>query len=147
MLEKDQIEETEVNGMKVMPVSQAEYTKLEDYLERNEKIDARLLANKGYVVEIGGGIEASFVLEEIELNNFWLKQLYITQAHAAKLPVLLETILQIAKSKDAGAVYVHSHQPVVDILLEALKFKREEKEELFSLKPDVSGSWWGYHVS
>lgn len=133
--------------MNVMPVKDATYEQLENFIEKNENIEGRLLSDKGYVVEINGEIEASFVLEEVEFGGLWLKKLFITQSHAAKLPVLLETILQIAKKKEAEAVYVHSHQPVVDILLEALKFEREHKEEIKLLKPDLPGSWWRYHVS
>lgn len=133
--------------MKVMPVKRATYEMLEDFLARNENIKKPFFVDHGYVVEIDGKIEACFVLEEIEQGKMWLKQLYITQVHAAKLPVLLETILQIAKGKQAKVVHVHSHQPVVDILLEALKFEPEENEQGLPEKPVETGNWWSYHVS
>lgn len=133
--------------MKVMSVKHATYEQIENFLSRNENIDKSLLFEKGFVVEIQGQIEASFILEELDSGGIWLKQLYITQHHAAKLPVLLETILQIAKKKQADTVYVHSHQPVVDILLEALEFKQEKEMLPISKKPVVAGNWWCYHVS
>lgn len=133
--------------MKVMSVKHATYEQLEKFLAKNKSLDQQLLVNKGFVVELNGEIEASFTLEEVEPNRFWLKQLYITQSHAAKLPILLETILQIAKKKGAQAVYVHSHQPVVDILLEALEFKLEKNKQEIPSNLDIPGAWWSYHVS
>ncbi len=133
--------------MKIMPVKQATYEQLDSFLSRNQNIDKQLLVDKGFVVEIDGQIEASFILDELESGGLWLKQLYITQSHAAKLPVLLETILQIAKQQRASAVYVHSHQPVVDILLEALDFRQEKKQIKIPQNPSRAGSWWSYEVS
>lgn len=101
----------------------------------------------GYIVEIDGEIEASFILDELDSGALWLKQLYITQTEAAKLPILLETILQLARSQEAKTVYVHSHQPVVDILLEALQFTIENNLTVFPKKPVMIGNWWSYHVS
>lgn len=133
--------------MKIMSVKHAVYTELEEYLARNEYIMQDALLESGYVVEISGKIEGSFLLDEIDEGTLWLKQLYITQAQAAKLPVLLETILQLARKHGAKMVYVHSHQPVVDILLEALKFQVSEKQLNIPINPSTSGSWWSYHVS
>lgn len=133
--------------MKVMPVKHATYEQLDDFLTRNDRIDKPLLFDKGFVVEIRGRIEASFILDELDSGGYWLKQLYITQSHAAKLPVLLETILQIARKQDAKIVYVHSHQPVVDILLESLDFQQEKNKQNIPEKSVTSGSWWSYHVS
>ena len=133
--------------MKVMSVKHAIYEQLVDYLERNDNIDKRLLLHKGYVVEISGQIEASFILDELDADVLWLKQLYITQGKAAKLPVLLETILQLARKREAKLVYVHSHQPIVDILLEALKFQPEKHNKFIPETPLMTGSWWSYHVS
>lgn len=133
--------------MKVLPVKHATYEQLDDFLNRNATIDKPLLFDQGFVVEIDGQIEGSFILEELESGGVWLKQLYITQSHAAKLPVLLETILQIAKHQHAKAVYVHSHQPVVDILLEALHFEPEEIQFEIPEKPVTTGNWWSYYVS
>lgn len=133
--------------MKVLPVKHATYEQLDDFLTRNENIDKPLLVDKGFVVEISGKIEASFILDELDSGGLWLKQLYITKSHAAKLPVLLETILQIARKQQAKAVYVHSHQPVVDILLEALEFQPEKNKLIIPESPITTGSWWSYHVS
>lgn len=137
----------EVKKVKIMPVKHAVYEQLVDFLERNQNIDKQLVLHNGYVVEISGRIEASFILEKLESDDLWLKQLYITQAEAAKLPVLLETILQLARKREAKTVYVHSHQPVVDILLEALKFQQEMNNKIISKNPSMTGNWWSYHVS
>lgn len=133
--------------MKIMSVKHAVYTELQDYLERNEYLVEDTLLAGGYVVEISGKIEGSFLLDEIDEETLWLKQLYITQAQAAKLPVLLETILQLARKRHAKSVYVHSHQPVVDILLEALKFQVTENKLSMPTSPSSSGSWWSCSVS
>lgn len=133
--------------MKIMSVKQAVYQELMDYLSSNKNIAESELLKSGYVVEIAGKIEASFVLEKLDTGDLWLKQLYITQAKAAKLPVLLESILQIARKREAKIIYVHSHQPVVDILLDALKFRLEKNHEMVSKNPLLSGNWWSYHVS
>ncbi|MCF3942747.1 hypothetical protein [Oceanobacillus alkalisoli] len=133
--------------MKVMPVKHATYEQLDEFLSRNERLDKPLLFDKGFVVEIGGQIEASFILDELDSGGCWLKQLYITQSHAAKLPILLETILQIARKQEAGTVYVHSHQPVVDILLESLDFQPEKNKQIIPERPIKSGCWWSYQVS
>lgn len=133
--------------MKIVPVKHANYDKLKSFLEVNESLDRRLLFNQGYVVEIDGKIEGSFLFDELNQHDLWLKQLYITSDKAQSLPVLLEMILQIAKQKEAKTVYVHSHQPVVDILLEALQFQPEKNNEIFAGKPAIKGCWWSYEVS
>ncbi|MED4475656.1 hypothetical protein [Oceanobacillus caeni] len=89
-----------------------------------------------------------FILDEMdEKDAYWLKQLYITRTEANKLPVLLESILTIAKSLKAKSVYVHSHQPVVDILLEALQFHPQKDASFVDKYPLKKGSWWTYNVS
>lgn len=133
--------------MKIIPVKHVEYDKLERFLDRNATLDKNLLFLNGYVVEIDGRIEGTFLLDELKPGVLWLKQLYITPKNAAKLPVLLETILQLAKHQEAKSVYVHSHQPVVDILLEALQFHPEINSDFIAEKPLPNGNWWSYQVS
>src|SRR5699024_10805509 len=132
----------EVKRMMIKSVKHAVNEDLTTYLERNQNIDRQELLAIGYIVEIDGKIEASFILDELDSGALWVKQLYITQAEAAKLPVLIETILQLARKQEAKTVFVHSHQPVVDILLDALQFKIENNQSEFPLKPVMTGNWW-----
>ncbi|MFD1172499.1 GNAT family N-acetyltransferase [Oceanobacillus picturae] len=133
--------------MNLIPANQMDMKKVEQFLEKNEGINKASLVRAGYVVEVSGEIVGCFSLETMEEGIYWLKQLYINQTNASKLPVLLEAILTLAKQQQAKSVYVHSHQPVVDILLEALQF-HPQKEKMFvdKYKRD-EGNWWLYHVS
>ncbi|WP_067728504.1 GNAT family N-acetyltransferase [Oceanobacillus damuensis] len=133
--------------MKIMVAKEASYVQLEGFFRKNRNVDKQSVYHNGYVVEIKGEIEGCFILDQVENDNFWLKQLYITQSEAGRLPFLLEAILTLAKQRKAKSVYVHSHQPVVDILLEALQF-HPQKEKMFEDKyPVTKGSWWAYNVS
>lgn len=133
--------------MQIYKVEEADEEAVNDFLYRNNNVSKEPLLAHGYVVEMNGRIDGCFVLEPMEDGHYWLKQLYITQSEAKKLPVLLEGILVIAKKIEAKCVYVHSHQPVVDILLEALQFKREGQIELKKMDSQKNGNWWTYNVS
>ncbi|MGM8364768.1 hypothetical protein ACLIBG_04700 [Virgibacillus sp. W0181] len=133
--------------MNIMPANRASENTLAHFLDRNKDIKKESLLYSGYVVEVEGAIEGCFSLEQMEEGIFWLKQLYITQTHAARLPYLLEGILTLVKRKQAKVIYVHSHQPVIDLLLEALQFN-PQKESVFSEEyPITQGNWWSYKVS
>lgn len=133
--------------MNIMPANRAPENAVAHFLERNDEIKKETLLYSGYVVEMNGTIEGCFSLEEMEEGIFWLKQLYITKTEAAKLPFLIEGIVTLAKKKQAKVIYVHSHQPVIDILLEALQF-HPQKESVFEEEyPIKQGSWWSYNVS
>ncbi|WP_077329355.1 hypothetical protein [Virgibacillus siamensis] len=133
--------------MKLIPANKAPKKELARFLEMNENVDGKLLVDKGYAVEVNEKIEGCFVLDAVENDIYWLKQLYITKSAAAKLPVLLEGILTLAKKKQARKVYVHSHQPMVDILLEALQFHPQAGSEWVNKYPIEKGNWWTYNVS
>ncbi|PAV31371.1 hypothetical protein CIL05_01580 [Virgibacillus profundi] len=133
--------------MKLIPAYQASENQIDQFLHKNQNVEKDSLLQMGYVVEIQDQIEGCFILEAMDEGVYWLKQLYITKSEAAKLPILLESILTLAKKQQAKRVYVHSHQPVVDILLEALQF-RPQKEKVFVDKYNADqGSWWSYSVS
>ncbi|WP_087973640.1 hypothetical protein [Oceanobacillus rekensis] len=133
--------------MKILLAKEASYVNLEEFFGKNPNVNQKSVYEKGYVVEIDNKIEGCFVLDQLETDIYWLKQLYITQSEAGRLPILLEAILTLAKQQHAKSIYVHSHQPVVDILLEALQF-HPQKEKMFEDKYPVSnGSWWAYNVS
>ncbi|MBU5267980.1 hypothetical protein [Virgibacillus proomii] len=133
--------------MNLIQANKASRERLEQFLQTNPNVNKHSLFQYGYVVEMRGNIEGCFTLEEIEEGTYWLKQLYITQSEAAILPVLLEAILTMAKQKHAQRVYVHSHQPVVDILLEALQFHPQKERVSVNNYDKSNGNWWLYHVS
>ncbi|MFD1852189.1 hypothetical protein [Oceanobacillus bengalensis] len=134
--------------MNIIPANKANQGQLNEFLANNKGLDKDSLLLEGYVVAIQDKIEGCFSLQALEDEGvFWLKQLYITRAEANKLPVLVETILALAKSKQAKSVYVHSHQPVVDILLEALQFHPQRETKFVDKHPITKGNWWSYHVS
>ncbi|SDQ12907.1 GNAT family N-acetyltransferase [Virgibacillus salinus] len=133
--------------MKLIAANQASQEKLESFLTSNDNVEQDLLKKKGYIVEIDNNIEGCFILDSIDDDIYWLKQLYITKDYAKSLPVLLEAILAMAKEKQAKKVFVHSHQPMVDILLEALQFYPQKENILVDKHPIDKGSWWTYNVS
>lgn len=126
---------------------EASKEQLDAFLEKNNDVDKDSLLRTGYVVKIQDKIEGCFILEAMGNDEFWLKRLYITKAHAAMLPVLLETILTLAKQQQAASVNVHSHQPVVDLLLEALQFHPQKEKKFVDKHPISRGNWWTYSVS
>lgn len=133
--------------MKLIRANQISVAKMEAFLKHNENVKKDGLMKHGYVVELNNKIEGCFVLEEMGDEMYWLKQLYITQTQAAKLPVLLESILVLAKEQHAKTVYVHSHQPVVDIILDALQFHPQKESRFVDKQEKLEGNWWSYQVS
>src|SRR5699024_7381586 len=116
--------------MKIMAAEHATIDKIETFLDTTHEINKEGLLHDGYVVEIDEKIKGCFVLSIIEDDVYWLKQLYYAEVPAAHHTVLLESILQITKGKQARKLYVHSHQTVVDIIHEALQFNPQAKKEL-----------------
>ncbi|HLS09944.1 hypothetical protein [Lentibacillus sp.] len=137
----------EVKKMELIAANYASEEKLERFLENNKDVKRDILLEKGYVVELKGQIEGCFVIDTVDDDIYWLKQLYVTKNAAASLPILLESILALAKEKQAKQLFVHSHQPMVDVLLEALQFSPQKENALVSDYPDNNGSWWTYNVS
>lgn len=134
--------------MKCILASELEQSRLDQFLNYNKQIKRASLIEKGYVVEWKGKIIGCFELDLMEYDVYWLKQLYIIQKEAAKLPILLEYILLFAKQKKAKVIYAHSEQPVTDLLLQSLCFSLQT-EQLETLKSKVlrKGHWWSYKVS
>lgn len=133
--------------MNLIRANQVSVEKMEAFLMNNENVKKDGLMKHGYVVELNDKIEGCFVLEEMDNEMYWLKQLYITKNEAAKLPVLLESILVLAKEQHAKKVYVHSHQPVVDIILDALQFHPQKGKLFVDKHTNQEGNWWSYQVS
>ncbi|WP_163969493.1 GNAT family N-acetyltransferase [Oceanobacillus halotolerans] len=133
--------------MKLLPANQASRGKLEGFVHDHEGIDRDLLLEKGYVVLLQEKIEGCFVLDTLEEDVYWLKQLYVTKNAAISLPALIEAVLALAKRKEAKEVFVHSHQPMVDQLLEALQFYPQKDTKIVDKYPIEKGKWWTYSVS
>lgn len=133
--------------MKIMAARQAPIEQVEAFIQTAEDFNTEGLLKEGYVVEIEGKINGCFILSTMGKDIYWLKQLYIAKESAGHLPVLLESILQMTKQKHAKKLYVQSHQPVVDLLLEALQFYPQTKEELELKDKKKVGNWWAYQVS
>ncbi|ASN04054.1 GNAT family N-acetyltransferase [Virgibacillus necropolis] len=122
-------------------------TRLDQFLLNNQDVDKSLLTEKGYVVQIDEQIEGCFVLDAMENGVHWLKKLHVTKQAAHGLPVIIESILTIAKENQATCVYVHSHQPLVDILLESLQFRPQKDVKIVNIPENSNGHWWAYDVS
>lgn len=120
---------------------------LSTFFKNNEEIDEQTIRESGYVVFKDGQIIGCFVLQPIVDNLFWLKQLFITKAEAMILPLLLKEILNLAERRYAKEVYVHSHQPMVDWLLQSLQFIPKETTPLLHSLPRKKGTWWSYKIS
>lgn len=137
----------EVRLLKLILARDVSYEQLEAFFNKNPDVNKNRVFENGYVVELNHAIEGCFILDQVEEGIYWLKQLYITQSEAGKLPFLLEAILVLAKDRNAKSVYVHSHQPVVDLLLEALQFYPQTQSLSEEKYPVKGGSWWAYNVS
>lgn len=133
--------------MELIPVHYVSEEELNHFLDKNDHVDPKKLAEHGYLVKIGETFEGCFVLDPLTEDVYWLRQLYINQKKADRLPFLLDAIVVLAKRKQMKMVYVHSHQPVVDLLLEALQFHKEQGNQFVDNPPRKKGRWWAYHVS
>lgn len=133
--------------MKIIPAKNAPYDQISDFLVNNEHIDKHELWEMGYVVAGEEKIVGCFILQQVENDSYWLKQLYIIKDEAGKLPFVLESVLALAKQEQARHVYTHSHQPVVDMLLDALQFNKKDQQPPVDNQSKKSGTWWTYQVS
>lgn len=136
--------------MKLIRANQASEKLIDKFLKNNEEINKHTLMESGYVVEINNRITGCFNLELIDDGLYWLKQLYITRSDAIKLPVLVETILALAKQKKAKKVFVKSHKLMLDIILNSLQFQIEEVSPIDNqgaTTQEENEKWWSFHVS
>ncbi|MFZ3578596.1 hypothetical protein [Virgibacillus sp. DJP39] len=133
--------------MELILAKDVSHTRLDQFLNNNPDVDKSLITDKGYVVQIDEQIEGCFILDSMEDGVHWLKKLHVTSRAAQGLPVIIEAILTIAKENHATCVYVHSQQPLVDILLESLQFRPQKGEEHSNIPVKSNGSWWTYEVS
>src|SRR5690625_3988534 len=97
-----------------------------------------------YVIEEENNIISFFQMELVEYNDYWLKKLFITQRHALKLPTVLQTIIQFAEAQKIHTIFVHSKQPVTDLLLSSFSFVLQSDESLLPFQLEEEGKWWKY---
>lgn len=132
--------------MNVMEASQVTTYQLEQFLQHNHDIDLATLLENGFVVECSDKIIGCFSLEPIGEDSFWLKQLYVIQQEAVKLPRIVEMVLIIAEQKQAKVIYAHSEQPVTDLLLASLSFSLQSEETAAIAIDKDKGHWWTYSI-
>lgn len=132
--------------MKVILASDVAKEHLEEFLHHNQHIELTTLITTGYVVELGDKIIGCFALDPISEDAFWLKQLYVIQHEAVKLPVIVEMILAIARARQAKVIYAHSEQPVTDLLLESLSFSLQPQQAETVPAQNDKGHWWTYSI-
>ena len=137
----------EVEKMKFILASDVTPERLEQFLEHNKQIELETLLKAGYVVERNDKIIGCFALEPIQDDAYWLKQLYVIRQEAVKLPIIVETVLAIAKQQQAKVIYAHSEQPVTDLLLESLCFSLQPSQEELVPAKNEKGHWWTYSIS
>ncbi|MDY0394244.1 hypothetical protein ACFSMW_09475 [Virgibacillus halophilus] len=133
--------------MKIIAAYRMPLEQVETFLQTADKVEKASLLQHGYVLVIDEVIKGCFIWMPVENGIYWLKQLYIAKDAAGKLPVVLETIVQMAKEKQAEKLYVQSHQPVVDILLDALQFCPQQHGIQLESQQENKGKWWAYQVS
>lgn len=134
--------------MKLIRINQIPYSSLEDFLMENPEIEGRKLLNDGFAVMKSDKMIGCFILESTDTDDsYWLKKVYITQFESKMLPVLIESILVFSKQQEAKRIYVYSHQPVVNLLLETLQFNPQKMREYMLTDESIEGNWWAYQVS
>ena len=134
--------------MEIMQAIDVDKNHLEKFLHHNMQIELEKFLKEGFVVHNDEEIIGCFSLVALGNDAYWLKQLYVIQHEAMKLPRIVETILIIAKEEmQAKIIYAHSEQPVTDLLLQSLSFSlQQEEKESVPIKCD-KGHWWTYKVS
>lgn len=132
--------------MEIIQAADVEKERLERFLHYNIHIELAILLKDGYIVSSNEEIIGCFSLESLGNDAYWLRQLYVVQHEAIKLPRIVETVLTIAKEKQAKVIYAHSEQPVTDLLLQSLSFSlQQEQKETVPRKCD-KGHWWTYSI-
>lgn len=133
--------------MKIIAAYRMPSEQIESFLQLADQVEKASLLQHGYVLVIDEVIKGCFIWMPVEKGIYWLKQLYIVKDAAGNLPVLLETIVQMAREKQVEKLYVQSHQPVVDILLDALQFCPQQRGIQHETQQETEGKWWAYQVS
>ena len=116
------------------------------FVDNNQTIDMEKLLDSGYIMKRDDCFEGCFVLEERDPQTLWLRQLFVMKKAVTTLPVLLETILALAKSEQAEQVVIYSHQDSLDMILEALQLYPQTDTSAVDNPVENIGKWWMYKV-
>lgn len=122
---------------------------LYSFITRHELLaNSRQFNDKtSYVIEDHGRIITWFQIDYINQVDMWLKKLFIVQTEALKLPTVLHTIIRFAYENDIARMYVHSKQPVTDLLLNSFSFTLQSDQHLQSFQAAEEGNWWYYSLA
>ncbi|HLR15255.1 MAG TPA: hypothetical protein VK144_05485 [Bacillota bacterium] len=132
--------------MELIEAKIADPQKVQQFLMTNESIQSEQLLKKGFVVEINKDIKGCFIIDYIDPETYWLRQLYMNQEEMFSLPLLIDSIIQHGKEKGIRSVYVHSHQQVVDELLSTLDFHSQSAPRHIKDGVIQRGKWWVYTI-
>lgn len=133
--------------MKLIKACDVAVEDIHTLVDINQLIDIEKLLNSGYVMKQDDRFEGCFVLENKDSNTLWLRQLFITRDAVTSLPVLLESVLALAKESQAEQVVILSHQGTLDTVLEALQFFPQIDTSSVDKPVENYGKWWMYKVS
>jgi len=136
-----------VKKMELIRANQVSREFLVSFLQGHEHVNEHQLLDKGYVVVKNDRLIGCFVLNEVEDDQIWLQQLYMIKEEAIKLPILIETILTLAKQQAPTTIYVNSHQSLVDIILDSLQFRQETEGIWLDGTYRSTGKWWTYPIT
>lgn len=137
-----------VGKMKLIKASAVKESDLNTFIGQQQilyKTDS-ISEKTSYVIEDESTIISLFQMELVEGQNGWLKKLFITKNDALKLPAVLHTIIQFAKEQNIRTIYVHSKQPVTDLLLSSSSFTLQPLETLRPFQNEKQGNWWFYSI-
>ncbi len=133
--------------MKMVQARVADPKKVEHFLMNNEAINGEQLLEKGFVVEVDDAIKGCFVIEPVDQETYWLRQLYMNQEEVISLPLIIESIIQQAQARDVKKIYVNSHQQPVDDLLKSLQFYPQTAPAHVYEGIIKQGKWWVYAIN
>lgn len=132
--------------MELIEAKVADQHKVQRFLMMNEDIQSEQLLEKGYVVEINEDIKGCFIIDLVDQETYWLRQLFMNQEEMFSLPLLIDSIIQHGKEKGIRSVYVHSHQQAVDKLLSTLDFHPQSAPRHIKNGIIQQGNWWVYTI-
>lgn len=132
--------------MELIEAKVADQQKVQQFLMTNERIQSDQLMDKGFVVEINEDIKGCFIIDYIDRETYWLRQLYMNQGEMFSLPFVIDSIIQRGKEKGIRRVYVYSHQQVVDELLSTLEFYPQSAPQHIKSGVTQQGNWWAYTI-
>lgn len=134
--------------MKLLKATDVSESELNLFIGKHDWFDQVEALNKksSYVIRDGQTIISWFQLESIDFENYWLKKLFISQNEALKLPNVLLSIIEYAKQENARTLYVHSKQPVTDLLLSSFQFTLQLPDERYSFQDEREGNWWYFNL-